>query len=586
MLFAASQWDDGASEEWSRFRGSPSFLTYVFRSTSFSSFVLSFRDVSHVFLLVPAPRATSGRARDLSPVRPSCGAMRPAPDAAVDCDSPGAKRTRVDWPKNVKGPCISVLMPCRDAMPWLPDCVSSVLAQVGLEGDGGLELIVVDDGSVDGSLEWLLRCAEALEERTHAGLGNQTTEAPSCTTHVKFASKSVGHAFPADRLAWEPDKLTALTVTQVVANARPENKLKVLTVHAFGPSGQGLALNRAFQNATAALIGEMESDDLRPPDCFFQLKNALRTHDTWDGVTSSVKLIGWDRPGMSRWMEWQNSLATPELMRKGRFLEIPAMRGAGLYRRLAMEKMATTRDDQGGGAQNPYRDLWEVSGRVQDCAHLEDPDYKSKNRIAERPNGWWPVDADFWQRWFAENLTAGKLNKPLYFWRQYPAQSTRTHDRCGLHRLRKCKAYFLVKPGGPCYGKAVQVWGTGDTLAAWTLDLRDALVTRLKSTLKIGTEISNELESAIRNSIQPIEYKPGAPVSWAMLRAEDAKSINAVLALSQRLPETAENHGYDREKCDVPIRLFSFGMEKARQKVKSTFRGGFDEQSDQFWFVA
>ncbi len=62
MLFAASQWDDGASEEWSRFRGSPSFLTYVFRSTSFSSFVLIFRDVSHVFLLVPAPRATSGRA--------------------------------------------------------------------------------------------------------------------------------------------------------------------------------------------------------------------------------------------------------------------------------------------------------------------------------------------------------------------------------------------------------------------------------------------------------------------------------------------------------------------------------------------
>ena len=28
-------------------------------------------------------------------------------------------------------PEISVLMPCRNAMPWLPDCVASVLAQVG-----------------------------------------------------------------------------------------------------------------------------------------------------------------------------------------------------------------------------------------------------------------------------------------------------------------------------------------------------------------------------------------------------------------------------------------------------------------------
>jgi hypothetical protein len=73
---------------------------------------------------------------------------------------------------------------------------------------------------------------------------------------------------------------------------------------------------------------------------------------------------------------------------------------------------------------------------------------------------------------YTAGLTAGKVTEPLYLWRQYPAQSTRTHDRCSLEQLRACKVHFLLGYGGVARGRPVQVWGTGETLKAWVGDLR------------------------------------------------------------------------------------------------------------------
>ena len=417
-------------------------------------------------------------------------------------------------------PCISVLMPCRNAMPWLPDCVASILAQEGLESDGGLELIVVDDSSTDGSREWLRGLAVALAE---ADAGASTSDARPQPADARSDERGAPHRrrassppverveeaesasmegsipFPPDRLeTWEKEKFAPLRVAEVARRRAPGNALRGLAVEAFGPSGQGLALNLAYRHARAPLIGEMESDDLRPPRCFFELKRALEANKEWDGTTSCVRLIGWDRPGMKRWIEWQNAQMSPAEMANGRFLEIPALRGSGLFRRSAMERVAAEDDDderrrgrEEGDGENakrgddeketppgparPYRDLWLVDGRVRDCAHEADPDYARGSRKTRRPAGWWPVDADFWQRWFAKGLVAGKVAPALYFWRQYPAQSTRTHERCSLERLRKCKAHFLVAKGGPARGAAVQIRGTRETLAAWTRDLREAL---------------------------------------------------------------------------------------------------------------
>lgn len=60
------------------------------------------------------------------------------------------------------GPDVSVVVPVYNSAPWLDQCVTSVLGQTGVT----LELICVNDGSVDESREILAKYAEA-DERVH-----------------------------------------------------------------------------------------------------------------------------------------------------------------------------------------------------------------------------------------------------------------------------------------------------------------------------------------------------------------------------------------------------------------------------------
>mmetsp|Transcript_31001 Transcript_31001/g.101057 ORF Transcript_31001/g.101057 Transcript_31001/m.101057 type:complete len:460 (-) Transcript_31001:64-1443(-) len=425
---------------------------------------------------------------------------------------------------------VSVLMPVRNAMPWLPSCVASVLGQEGVR----LELIAVDDTSDDGSREWLQELEAAQnrgeeEERGETerrGLGSDE-RAPKRARREEGEEEAAdeAEAWDATERLWEPSGVRALTPAEVLRRRRAGNVVRVLTVdQKIGPSGQGRALNVAFKAARANLIGEMESDDLRPPDCFRVLADALAANRDWDAATSLVRCCGMSRPKMEQYIAWQNSLRTPEEFSRSRFIEIPALRGAGLYRRSALERLGPS----------VYRDLWIVDGEVCDCADADDPRFEKRPEL--RPRGWWPVDSDFWMRFLELGLRAGKVPRELYLWRQYPAQSTRTHSRCSLDQLRQCKAVFFVRALSlDREDSLVQVWGVGETLAAWVRDLRAAGAAR----------------------VEGIEYNP-----------KSARPDPTALATGVQLGA---------------VRVFPFGTAKMRKLIPAKFPG-FDTARD--WHAA
>ena len=57
-----------------------------------------------------------------------------------------------------------MLMPCKNALPWLPIAVRDCLKQTGVR----TEVIVVNDSSIDGSAEWLQSLADKMGDRGSA----------------------------------------------------------------------------------------------------------------------------------------------------------------------------------------------------------------------------------------------------------------------------------------------------------------------------------------------------------------------------------------------------------------------------------
>jgi glycosyltransferase involved in cell wall biosynthesis len=224
------------------------------------------------------------------------------------------------------------------------------------------------------------------------------------------------------------DGSTDASGVQLRRRAAAEPRLRVLTGVGRGAAA---ALERALAAARAPLVTHMEADDRCPPDRLRRLRDALARHPEWDGVVSRVGLIGAATGGMRRYVAWQNALLAPEAMARARFVEIPALHQAGLYRRARLEAI--------GGYRGDPR---------------------------------WPVDIDFWMRWFAAGATVGKIPRGLYHWRQHPRQSTRTSPLHRLEALRACKARYFV--AGPGHGRPLDVYSVGRTLAGWCAALRAA----------------------------------------------------------------------------------------------------------------
>jgi glycosyltransferase involved in cell wall biosynthesis len=269
------------------------------------------------------------------------------------------------------------------------------------------------------------------------------------------------------------------------AFARSDSRLQLIRT---GGVGAARALDLALAAAHAPLVAQMEADDRCPPDRLARLAAALRARPEWQGMTSRASTFGFPSEGMRRYIAWQNGLAAPEAMARARFVEIPALHQTGLYRRASLDAI--------GGF------------------------------LGATEAGGWPLDIDFWMRWYEHGLIAGKVPRVLYRWRQHPRQSTRTRPSHVLNALRRCKAHYFAR--GPGRGRAIDVLSVGATLAGWCEALR----------------------AAGCNDVQQIAWRPATP-----------------------LPATRAG----------AIRLFVYGTAPARARVIARI-GALDADRD--WFAA
>lgn len=214
------------------------------------------------------------------------------------------------------------------------------------------------------------------------------------------------------------------------AFARSDGRMRVIRT---GGVGAARALDLALDAARAPRIAQMEADDRCPPDRLARLAAALDAEPSWHGVTSRAATFGFASEGMRRYVAWQNTLTTPGAMARARFIEIPALHQTGLYRRSALESV--------GG----------FVGATQ---------------------AGWPLDIDFWMRWYERGFVAGKVPRVLYRWRQHARQSTRTSPLHTQDAMRRCKAHYFAR--GPARDRAIDVLSVGATLTDWCAALRAA----------------------------------------------------------------------------------------------------------------
>lgn len=164
-------------------------------------------------------------------------------------------------------PEVSVVLPARDALDTLPEAVASIRAQEGV----AWELVVVDDGSRDGTADWLT--AEADRD----------------------------------------------------ARVRPVRRPR---------EGLVPALEAGLAAARAPLVARMDADDVSLPGRLARQAQWLDAHPDVAAVGCLVRCFPDDavQEGMRHYEAWQNSLLEPEEIAREMFVEAPLVHPSVMFR--------------------------------------------------------------------------------------------------------------------------------------------------------------------------------------------------------------------------------------------------------------
>lgn len=181
-----------------------------------------------------------------------------------------------------------------------------------------------------------------------------------------------------------------------------DSRIKLLTEP---KRGIAQALNTGIAAAHAPFLARMDADDRMHPDRLkFQVEHLNRNPDI--GVVAGrtvVFPIHTTNEGYRRFVDWQNTILSPNDHFRNRFIEAPVAHPSVMMRREVLERhgMYTT---------DPF-----------------------------------PEDYELWLRWMDAGVRFEKLPDVLLEWRDRPDRLSRSHSNYDEERFFEIKAYWLKR---------------------------------------------------------------------------------------------------------------------------------------------
>ncbi len=180
------------------------------------------------------------------------------------------------------------------------------------------------------------------------------------------------------------------------------------------------ALNTGLAACRAPLIARMDADDRSLPRRLARQVAYLDQHREAAVVGCLVAgyPCGQVRWGFQVYMEWLNSLISPDGIAREIWVESPLAHPSVVMR------------------------------------------WKWIERVGSYQDHGWPEDYDLWLRLHLAGARLGKVEEVLLEWREHPARLTRTERRYSVENFLRAKAHYLVR--GPLdERRSVIVWGAG-----------------------------------------------------------------------------------------------------------------------------
>jgi glycosyltransferase involved in cell wall biosynthesis len=180
------------------------------------------------------------------------------------------------------------------------------------------------------------------------------------------------------------------------------------------------ALNAGLAACRAPLVSRMDADDRAHPERLARQVTCLEAHPELALVSCLVEGFPVDRvrEGFRLYIDWLNSLVSPEAIEREIFIESPLAHPSVTIRKAWIERI--------GGYQD---------------------------------HGW-PEDYDLWLRMCLAGARFAKVPEVLLYWREHPTRLTRTDTRYSTDNFLRAKAHYLCR-GVLLDRDAIIIWGAG-----------------------------------------------------------------------------------------------------------------------------